>query len=187
LTCQSIEPSLSETVTGTRLVKDGPPLETEAVAIGKVSKTASRSERDRERRERWADELLVVVEIRSREPIPHIFGALARTSVKPSGNKAPTFGLNREEDSRLAMHDYNLRKEQREREKAEVLMRFRNFADQSTWKKARISRELGVSLSTLDRWLDGHFGGMHVGSNDIFRQTRFGACLPVSNETPHNQ
>ena len=76
--------------------------------------------------------------------------------MKPSGNKAPTFGLNREEDSRLAMHDYKPRKEQREREKAEVLMRFRNFADQSTWKKARISRELGVSVSTLDRWLDGH-------------------------------
>jgi hypothetical protein len=54
------------------------------------------------------------------------------------------------------MHDHKLRKEQREREKAEVLMRFRNFADKSTWKKARISRELGVSLSTLDRWLDGH-------------------------------
>jgi hypothetical protein len=28
---------------------------------------------------------------------------------------------------------------------------------------------------------------MHVGSNDILRQTRFGACLSVSNETPHNQ
>jgi hypothetical protein len=33
---------------------------------------------------------------------------------------------------------------------------FRTFAKRSTWKKARISRELGVSLSTVDRWLDGH-------------------------------
>jgi hypothetical protein len=76
--------------------------------------------------------------------------------VKPSGNKAPTFGLNREEVSPLAMHDYELTKERREREKAEVLLRFRTFAKRSTWKKARISRELGVSLSSVDRWLGGH-------------------------------
>jgi len=44
----------------------------------------------------------------------------------------------------------------REREKKEVLMRFRAFARQSTWKKARISREIGVSTTTLNRWLDGH-------------------------------
>ena len=42
-----------------------------------------------------------------------------------------------------------------EREKAEILTRFRTFADQSEWKKVRISRELGVSLSTVDRWLGG--------------------------------
>ena len=54
------------------------------------------------------------------------------------------------------MHDYKLTRERREREKAEVLMRFRTFAEGSTWKKARISRELGVSLSTVRRWLDGH-------------------------------
>jgi hypothetical protein len=54
------------------------------------------------------------------------------------------------------MHDYELTKERREREKAEVLLRFRTFAKRSTWKKARISRELGVSLSSVDRWLGGH-------------------------------
>jgi len=47
-------------------------------------------------------------------------------------------------------------KERREREIAEVLTRFRTFAARSKWKKARISRELGVSLSTVDRWLAGH-------------------------------
>jgi hypothetical protein len=47
-------------------------------------------------------------------------------------------------------------KERREREKAEVLERFRSFAERSKWKKARISRELGVSLSTVERWLNGH-------------------------------
>jgi hypothetical protein len=54
------------------------------------------------------------------------------------------------------MRDYKLTREQRERQKVETLMRFRTFAKRSTWKKARISRELGVSLSTVDRWLDGH-------------------------------
>ena len=54
------------------------------------------------------------------------------------------------------MHNYKLTRERREREKAETLMRFLTFAKRSTWKKARISRELGVSLSTVDRWLDGH-------------------------------
>jgi hypothetical protein len=54
------------------------------------------------------------------------------------------------------MHDYELTKEGREQEKVKVLMRFRTFAKRSTWKKARISRELGVSLSTVDRWLGGH-------------------------------
>jgi len=44
----------------------------------------------------------------------------------------------------------------REREKVEVLARFRAFAERSKWRKARISRELGVSLSTVDRWLGGH-------------------------------
>jgi hypothetical protein len=47
------------------------------------------------------------------------------------------------------------RKRLREREKAEILMRLRSFAERSKWKKARLSRELGVSISTVDRWLDG--------------------------------
>jgi hypothetical protein len=51
------------------------------------------------------------------------------------------------------MHDYKLTRELREQEKAEVLMRFRTFAERSTWRKVRISRELGVSI---DRWLHGH-------------------------------
>jgi transcriptional regulator with XRE-family HTH domain len=47
------------------------------------------------------------------------------------------------------------RKERREHEKAEVLSRLRTFAEHSKWKKARLSRELGVSISTVERWLDG--------------------------------
>ena len=47
------------------------------------------------------------------------------------------------------------RKERRENEKAEVLSRLRIFAEHSKWKKARLSRELGVSISTVERWLDG--------------------------------
>ena len=39
-------------------------------------------------------------------------------------------------------------KERREREKIEVLARFRAFAERSQWQKTRIARELGVSLST---------------------------------------
>jgi Homeodomain-like domain len=54
------------------------------------------------------------------------------------------------------MHDYKLTRELREQEKVEVLVRFRTFAERSTWKKVRISRELGVSISTVDRWLHGH-------------------------------
>jgi transcriptional regulator with XRE-family HTH domain len=54
------------------------------------------------------------------------------------------------------MRDYKLTRERIEEEKAEVLMRFRTFAERSTWKKAQISRELGVSVSTVDRWLHGH-------------------------------
>jgi len=46
-------------------------------------------------------------------------------------------------------------KARREREKAGILRRFRTFAERSEWKKARIFRELGVSLSTVDRWLGG--------------------------------
>jgi transcriptional regulator with XRE-family HTH domain len=46
-------------------------------------------------------------------------------------------------------------KERKEREKVEILMRFRNFAERSKWTKARLSRELGVSVSTVERWLDG--------------------------------
>jgi hypothetical protein len=46
-------------------------------------------------------------------------------------------------------------KERRKREKVEVLARFRAFAKRSKWQKTRISRELGVSLSTVDRWLGG--------------------------------
>ena len=49
-----------------------------------------------------------------------------------------------------------IEKERREHEKAEVLVRFRKFAERSKWKKARISRELGVSISTVERWLGGH-------------------------------
>jgi hypothetical protein len=47
------------------------------------------------------------------------------------------------------------RKGLREREKVEILMRLRSFAERSKWKKARLSRELGVSIFTVDRWLDG--------------------------------
>jgi transcriptional regulator with XRE-family HTH domain len=45
--------------------------------------------------------------------------------------------------------------EHRAREKVEVLIRLRRFAERSKWKKARLSRELGVSVSTVERWLDG--------------------------------
>ena len=48
------------------------------------------------------------------------------------------------------------KKERREREKIEALARFRAFAQRSQWQKTRIARELGVSLSTVDRWLCGH-------------------------------
>jgi transcriptional regulator with XRE-family HTH domain len=48
-----------------------------------------------------------------------------------------------------------VRKKRREREKVEALLRLRIFATRSKWKKARLSRELGVSISTLERWLDG--------------------------------
>jgi transcriptional regulator with XRE-family HTH domain len=48
-----------------------------------------------------------------------------------------------------------VRKKRREREKVEALVRLRIFAERSKWKKARLSRELGVSISTLERWLDG--------------------------------
>jgi hypothetical protein len=61
-------------------------------------------------------------------------------------NKSPTLIPKRMEAAR---------KERREREKVEVLMRLRSFAERSRWKKARLSRELGVSTSTVDRWLDG--------------------------------
>jgi len=47
-------------------------------------------------------------------------------------------------------------RERREREKIEVLARFRIFAERSQWQKVRIARELGVSLSTVERWLCGH-------------------------------
>ena len=56
---------------------------------------------------------------------------------------------------RLSMHPAT-QKERREREKADVLARLRARAGRSKWKKARISRELGVSLSSVDRWLGGH-------------------------------
>ena len=48
------------------------------------------------------------------------------------------------------------KKERREREKIEALARFRAFAQRSQWQKTRIARELGVSLSRVDRWLCGH-------------------------------
>jgi len=47
------------------------------------------------------------------------------------------------------------RKQRRKHEKVEVLARLRSFAERSKWKKARLSRELGVSISTIERWLDG--------------------------------
>jgi AraC-like DNA-binding protein len=47
------------------------------------------------------------------------------------------------------------REERRVREKVEILIRLRKFAERSKWKKARLSRELGVSVSTVERWLDG--------------------------------
>jgi hypothetical protein len=56
---------------------------------------------------------------------------------------------------RMATHPAS-QKERREGEKVDVLARFRAFAARSKWRKARISRELGVSLSTVDRWLGGH-------------------------------
>lgn len=79
------------------------------------------------------------------------------------------------------MHDYKLTRERREREKAETLMRFRTFARQSTWKKARISRELGVSLSSVDRWLDGHGEIMLASMLEIrrFLEERAGAQNPL--------
>jgi AraC-like DNA-binding protein len=46
-------------------------------------------------------------------------------------------------------------KEHRAGEKVEVLIRLRRFAERSKWTKARLSRELGVSVSTVERWLDG--------------------------------
>lgn len=54
------------------------------------------------------------------------------------------------------MHDYAYMKERREREKVEILSRFRKFFEGSTWGKTRLSRELGVSITSVDRWLDGH-------------------------------
>jgi transcriptional regulator with XRE-family HTH domain len=47
------------------------------------------------------------------------------------------------------------RKQRRNHEKVELLARLRRFAERSKWKKARLSRELGVSISTIERWLDG--------------------------------
>jgi transcriptional regulator with XRE-family HTH domain len=47
------------------------------------------------------------------------------------------------------------REEHRASERGEVLIRLRRFAERSKWKKARLSRELGVSVSTLERWLAG--------------------------------
>jgi transcriptional regulator with XRE-family HTH domain len=54
------------------------------------------------------------------------------------------------------MHDYKDTRALREREKAEVLSRFRNFFQVSNLGKARVSRELGVSISSVERWLGGH-------------------------------
>jgi transcriptional regulator with XRE-family HTH domain len=53
------------------------------------------------------------------------------------------------------MRGCKLTRERIEQEKAELLMRLRDFAERSTWKNARLSRELGVSVSTIDRWLHG--------------------------------
>ena len=47
-------------------------------------------------------------------------------------------------------------KNRREHEKAELLARLRNFSERSTWGITRLSRELGVSITSVDRWLDGH-------------------------------
>ena len=67
----------------------------------------------------------------------------------------PSAQLNRMWGSAFTMHDHKRTKERREHEKAEVLTRFRSFSERSTWGKTRLSRELGVSLSSVDRWLDG--------------------------------
>lgn len=81
---------------------------------------------------------------------------LQRKPAKLIWNKTPSGELYRVRALPSTMHDHELTKERREREKTEVLKRFRSFAKRSTWKKSRISRELGVSLSTVDRWLNGH-------------------------------
>jgi hypothetical protein len=53
------------------------------------------------------------------------------------------------------MHDTSV-VGRREQEKEEALRRFRIFAERSMWKKVRLSRELGVSVTTIRKWLDGH-------------------------------
>jgi hypothetical protein len=47
------------------------------------------------------------------------------------------------------MHDYELTKERREREKAQVLLRFRTFAKRSTWKKARMQAKTAEAVRIL--------------------------------------
>jgi hypothetical protein len=54
------------------------------------------------------------------------------------------------------MRDHTQINERREHEKAELLSRFRDFFERSTWGKTRLSRELGVSITSVDRWLDGN-------------------------------
>ena len=54
------------------------------------------------------------------------------------------------------MRNFKHTKERREREKVETLTRFREFFARSAWGKSRLSRELGVSITSVERWLDGH-------------------------------
>ena len=56
----------------------------------------------------------------------------------------------------FSMNDYKYIKSLRDLEKAAVLRRFRHFFEKSDLGKTRLSRELGVSISSVERWLGGH-------------------------------
>ena len=68
------------------------------------------------------------------------------------------------------MRDHTQINERREHEKAELLSRFRDFFERSTWGKTRLSRELGVSITSVDRWLDGN---NHILLASMFKIRRF--------------
>src|SRR6516162_7773117 len=65
-------------------------------------------------------------------------------------------------------------KNRREHEKAELLAHLRNFSERSTWGKTRLSRELGVSITSVDRWLDGH--NQILNRFDVQNSSVFGAA-----------